>query len=76
MVQQTVELVKSDTVVEIDGDSVKVYDNTPGYRPLRQILQLEDAITLAKAILAFAESVEVDWQAEVRENRHELTQDF
>ena len=56
MLQQVLELVNSETVVEIGNSGVKVFDNTPGYRPLRQMIELEDAVTLAKAILSFAEA--------------------
>lgn len=56
MLQQVIELVNSDTVVEISDSGVKVYDNTPGYRPLRQVIELADAVVLAKAILFFAEN--------------------
>lgn len=55
MLQQVIELVNSDTVVEISDSGVKVYDNAPGHRPLRQVIELEDAVALAKAILFFAE---------------------
>lgn len=58
MLQQVIELVNSDTVVEISDSGVKVYDNVEGYRPLRQVIELEDAVTLAKAILFFAENGE------------------
>lgn len=56
MLAAILELVNSDTVVEISDGGVKVYDNVEGHRPLRQVIELEDAVTLAKAILFFAEN--------------------
>ena len=49
MLAAILELVNSDTVVEISDGGVKVYDNVEGHRPLRQVIELEDAVTLAKA---------------------------